>query len=242
MTPTDIREQVAAALAAFVAFVSDAPASPLDGLDALNRRYSDLKSKQGRASVAGKVGFNDAELTAFDATLREAVRRLERLPSDADESEERNAIIAGLRLLSWLETVSAKTPGFDFQPRLPQRDEEVGRKQVRALELILRSVVTNRYGDQDKLIARLKELLSEKVVQQWMASGDRGDVLSGSNFSDLASLFVSAEEFPGYDPLYRETPWLTLFKEKRVTIRNFLDDVRASATCSRTTSASRRCR
>ena len=97
---------------------------------------------------------------------------------------------------------------------------------MRALELIIRSLITDRYEDQPALVARLKDLLSEKVVQQWLTSADRGDVLSGTTFSELSSLFVSAQEYPNYDPLYKDTPLLSLLKEKRVTIRNYLDDIR----------------
>ena len=162
----------------------------------------------------------------FDAELREAARRGARLAPDAPVPERRNATVAVLRLLSWLETIADRTPGFAFEAGLPGRDEDVGRKQVRALELIIRSLVTEQYEDQASLVARLKDLLSEKVVQQWLAAADKGDVLSGTTFSELSSLFVSTQEYPNYDPLYRDTPLLSLLKEKRVTIRNYLDDIR----------------
>jgi methyl-accepting chemotaxis protein len=223
---SDVLPIIPSALAGFVGWLTGQPADPADGLEALAKRYADAKGKQGRDAVATKLGMNDAELTMFDAALREGVRRVGRIAPDAPAYEQRNAVIAALRMVSWLETIADKAPDFAFSAALPGQDDEVGRKQVRALELIIRSLITERYEDQPQLIARLKELLSEKVVQQWLNSSDRGDVLSGTTFSELSSLFVSTQEFPKYDPLYRDTPLLTLLKEKRVTIRNFLDDIR----------------
>jgi hypothetical protein len=222
---SDVLPLVQPALVKLMSFLWDQPIPATESLDDLAKRYADAKGKQGRAAVAAKLGMNDAELTMFDATLREGVRRVGRLAADAPSHEQRNTAIAALRLLSWMETVADKT-GFEFVVNMPGQDDDVGRKQVRALELIIRSLITERYEDQPRLIERLKELLSEKVVQQWLASSDRGDVLSGTTFSDLASLFVSNQEFPQYEPLYKDTPLLTLLKEKRVTIRNYLDDIR----------------
>lgn len=223
---SDVLPLVQPALVKLMSYLSGQPVDPAESLDDLAKRYADAKGKQGRDAVAQKLGMNDAELTMFDATLREAVRRVSRLAPDAPSYEQRNTTIAALRLLSWLETIADRQPGFDFGVTLKDQDDEVGRKQVRALELIIRSLITERYEDQPKLIERLKSLLSEKVVQQWLASSDRGDVLSGTTFSELSSLFVSNQEYPNYDPLYRDTPLLTLLKEKRVTIRNYLDDIR----------------
>lgn len=223
---SDVLPLIQPALVKFISFLNGAPADPAASLDDLAKSYADAKGKQGRDAVAAKIGMNDAELTMFDATLREGVRRVSRLAPDAPPYETRNTTIAALRLLSWLETVADRKPDFAFTVTLPGQDDEVGRKQVRALELILRSLITERYEDQPALIARLKDLLSEKVVQQWLTSADRGDVLSGTTFSELSSLFVSTQEYPNYDPLYKDTPLLSLLKEKRVTIRNYLDDIR----------------
>ena len=223
---SDVLPLVQPALVKFISFLNASPADPGASLDDLAKSYADAKGRQGRDAVAARLGMNDAELTMFDATLREGVRRVGRLAPDAPSPETRNATIAALRLLSWLETVADRATDFAFSVALPGQDDDVGRKQVRALELIIRSLITERYEDQPALVARLKELLSEKVVQQWLTASDRGDVLSGTTFSELSSLFVSTQEYPNYDPLYRDTPLLSLLKEKRVTIRNYLDDIR----------------
>ncbi len=226
MRPADLLPRVQPALARFIGWLGGAEPAAGESLDALAKRYGELKSRLGRQAVADRLGLAESDLTAFDTALREAVRRIERLPPEAPGFEARNAVIAALRLLSWLESIQQRNPDFQVNLDLPAADDEVGRKQVRALELILRSLVSERYEDQPQLIAHLKELLSDKVVQQWLTAADRGDVLSGTTFSELASLFVSTQEFPNYEPLYQQTPFLTLLKEKRVTIRHFLDDIR----------------
>jgi methyl-accepting chemotaxis protein len=222
----DSVRQVSLGLAALVSFLSGAAPEPDATVEELQRIYVEVKAKSGRDAVAVRLGMNEADLVAFEGSLREAVRRIGRLAPDAPAIERRNAEIAALRLLSWLESIAARDAGFYFAPQFAERADDVGRKQVRALELILRSLITERYETQSALTARLTELLSEKAVEQFLASADKGDIISGTTFSDLASLLVSTQEYPGYDPLFKDTPFLTLLKEKRVTIRTFLDDIR----------------
>lgn len=224
---SELMPQVGQAVRGFLEWLDGRRPADDESWDELARRYGEIKSRLGRQAVAGRMALTDGDLAAFDSSLREAMRRLQRCGEGAGETETRNAAIAALRLLSWLEAIAQRTPELAFDLALPvARGEEIGRRQVRALELILRSLITEHYENQAALIARLKELLSEKVVQQWLAAADRDDLLSGTSFSELASLFVAKEEFPGYEPFYRDTPFLTLLSEKRVTIRHYLDDIR----------------
>ena len=198
-----------------------------DDLGAQARHYARLKAERGRAAVAAALGLQEAELSFFDAALRDVERTRERAAGD-DPQSTRNAVIAGVRLLSWLETIGQRTPelALDTAGIEALVSEDVGRKQVRALELIVRSLITESYGDQEALLAHLREALNEKVVAKWQAGADAGDLLSGCTFSELAGLFVSKEEFARYEALYEDTPFLTLLKQRRKTIQSFLDDVR----------------
>lgn len=190
------------------------------------KRFGRLKGERGRAAVAEALGLQEAELPFLDAALRDVERTWGRLdPNDA--TTERNAVIAAVRLLSWFETVGQRTPALALRPEVEDVvSEDLGRKQVRALELIVRSLITESYGDQDALVARLREALDERIVERWRAGADPGDILSGCTFSELAGLFVSKEEFARYEKLYEDTPFLTLLKQRRKTIQTFLDDVR----------------
>ena len=196
-----------------------------DDLGAQAKHYARLKAERGRAAVAAALGLEEAELSLFDAALRDVERT--RAAGD-DPQSQRNAVIAGVRLLSWLETIQQRTPELDLDTVEIDAlvSEDVGRKQVRALELIVRSLITESYGDQEALLARLRDALNEKVVAKWQAGADAGDILSGCTFSELAGLFVSKEEFARYETLYEDSPFLTLLKQRRKTIQSFLDDVR----------------
>ena len=139
---SDVLPLVQPALVKFASFLAGQPVDAAETLDALAKRYADAKGKMGRDAVAAKLGMNEAELTMFDATLREGVRRAGRLAPDAPSYEQRNAVIASLRLLSWLETIADRAPDFAFAVTPPGADDEIGRKQIRALELIVRSLIT----------------------------------------------------------------------------------------------------
>ncbi|MEI2745741.1 MAG: STY4199 family HEPN domain-containing protein [Ottowia sp.] len=225
-TSASLRPLLARALDRLVRHVGGADAG--DDLPGLVRAYFRAKAERGGAAVGTALGLPDAELAPFEAALRDVERTARRLAEPAPgPTDERNAVLAGVRLVSWLETVAPRVPG----PLLDGEVEalvsaDVGRKQVRALELVVRSLVTESYGDQERLLARLREALSPKVVAQWQAAADAGDVLSGCSFGELASLFVNREEFARYESLYAETPFLTLLKERRRTLQAFLDDVR----------------
>jgi methyl-accepting chemotaxis protein len=222
-----VLNQVRPALARLLAWLGDEAVPAEEPLAALATRYAAIRARLGRQAVARRLGLQEADFVAFDGALREAQRRIERLAPSPSGIDLRNAVIAAMRLLSWLESVAQRSEGFAFDLVLPQAtSDELGRRQVRALELILRSVISTRYESQEKLLGRLKDLLSEEVVRKWLAAADRGDVLSGTTFSELASLFVSREEFEGYEPIYRDSEFLTLLSEKRVTMRLFLDDIR----------------
>ncbi len=225
-TSASLRPLLARALERLVRHVGGADAG--DDLPGLVRAYFRAKAERGGAAVGTALGLPDADLAPFEAALRDVERTARRLAEPAPgATDERNAVLAGVRLVSWLETVAPRVPG----PLLDGEVEalvsaDVGRKQVRALELVVRSLVTESYGDQERLLARLREALSPRVVAQWQAAADAGDVLSGCSFGELASLFVNREEFARYESLYAETPFLTLLKERRRTLQAFLDDVR----------------
>jgi len=192
------------------------------GNDSLVKLYDGLKSERGNKQIAAALEMHQAELEDFNKSIRDLVRQ-----RGDEEAGRRNAALVQLRFISWMETLSSRNEGLIFDADIPaQISEELGRKQVRALELILRSLITERFGDQQKLEQELSQLFSDKVVGKWKKGADQGDLLSGTTFSELAGLFVNVQEYPNYAPLYEETPFLTYLRDKRKTIQNFLDDIR----------------
>lgn len=189
------------------------------------RAYARRKSEIGRAGIASALGLTEGEVPAFDAAVRDVERTA---PSaEADEVARRNALIARVRLLSWLESVGQRRPELVLDAEVEAAvSEDVGRKQVRALELIVRALITESYENQEKLVQRLREALSDRVVDKWRASADADDILSGCTFSELASLFANRQEFDRYEGLYEDTSFLTFLKQRRKTVQAFLDDTR----------------
>lgn len=224
-TPEELRAHVTTCLGRALAHLTRDPEGVPDSLDAQLKLWQRVKGERGRKAVAGDLGLHEAEIALFDAALRD----VERTDGAADEGAvgARNAALARLRLLGWFETIGERTRALSLEAGVEASvSEDLGRKQVRAVELVVRSLITESYGEQEALVARLREGLGERVVEKWQSTADAGDILSGCTFSELASLFVSKSEFERYESLYEDTPFLTLLKQRRRTMQSFLDDIR----------------
>ena len=183
-----------------------------------------LKAKVGGKEFAARLKCNLAELDSFQTAISMAVNISTAAPSDATNQ---NSFIAHLRLLSWLETFWVRL--FGDALKLPielQFSEDRGRCQVRALELILRDLINESYQTQQALIQQLAELFGDEIVGKWRSSADPGNILTGTTFSELASLYCNKQEFDRYMRFYEKTVFLTLFSEKRRTIQQYLEDIR----------------
>ena len=215
-------KQALNALNAFLDEKSDGAETAKAAVD----QYNKLKGTLGSSAIASKLGLKEVELPFFESAVRDAGRRLD-VANDADDTILRNASIAALRFLSWVETL--RSNGADIQ--MPDGidaiiNEDMGRKQIRALELIIRSLIDERFGSQESLESQLKSLFNPAVVDKWKQTGDAGDLLSGATFSELSSLFINKQEYPNYEKLYGETAFLNYLRDRRKTIQSFLDDIR----------------
>ena len=204
-----------------VSLVEPADFSADTGQAVLNA-YNKAKSRLSSSKIASKLNLSDSELPLFEASLRDFAKRSDTIESD---DPERKTVISALRLVSWLETLQSRgvtitIPDFSGM----SVDEDVGRKQVRALELILRSLVSERFGV--GLEQQLKTIIKPELVDKWKASGDPDDLLSGTTFSELASLVVNKDEFGHYEKLYSHSAYLNYLRDRRKTVQSFLDDVR----------------
>ncbi|MEC9070827.1 MAG: STY4199 family HEPN domain-containing protein, partial [Myxococcota bacterium] len=189
-----IQESAHSAAAAIAARVSeDANADSLTTLEAAVKAYSDAKGRIGKAGAAERLGLKEQELVFFEKVFREAGRRSNGEPEGVDA---RQRDIACLRLISWAETINSRNDDWQIPVDLGgDPSEERARAQVRAVELLLRALITESYKSQDALVERLGGLFKASVVDKWKKSGDKGDILSGTLFSELASLFVNKQEF-----------------------------------------------
>lgn len=224
MTPQDLLTEARRMLAPLVDLAGEQAADPdFEQAHALLKR---AKARLSGSGLAASLGLSEDELSAFDKLLRDLCNRTRNVPDDA--SGQRNLMIAALRFLDFCTLIGSRLDRPELEARLlPATDEELARRQLRALELILRSLVTERYGGQDGLRAALVKLYGDETVKKWLASADPGDLLSGTVFSDLASLFVNKREYPArYHELFKDTDYLVYLKEQRQTLQTFLDDVR----------------
>jgi len=148
--------------------------------------------------MANQLAISVDELSALGSAVADANLRNE--PGSRTPQAEKNRIIAQLRLFSWLETIASRSSAYDLSPQVEALvSEDMGRKRIRALELVIRSLIGERHGDQKGLSDHLRLIFGDKVVDRWSTVADANDLLSGTTFSELASIFVN-KGFFSHDP------------------------------------------
>ncbi len=211
--PRSLEEGLWNALAERLALVP-VPTDTATFMAALKRRKSEVGSK----ALSGSIGLQVPELEAFETVLGGRVRH-----SGADKEGR----IALYRVLSWGETIADRLGLSDPKASVTGEDGQVlSLKRVRAVELILRSLIAETHQGQDALLTYLGDRVPQETLQKWAKSAEKGNILSGTTFSELASLFIGKEEFPRYAKLFQDDVYLRLFKDKRETIREYLEDIR----------------
>ena len=210
------------ALTALLGFLGVA-GGPLPDFAAATKRWKQIPDRS-KAAAALRLG----ELKRLSDIVDQACRLGSQAMGSDDAIKRRNAALAMLRVHFWLDLIRSRTPGFpDTGLALPPADpEEATNRRLRAIELMLRAAINESYADREALVDRLRDL-RPKDVDKWLRAADGQDILSGVEFQPLIELFVHEIEFPErYARLYEGTPFLMLFPDKRVTLRNFLEDAR----------------
>lgn len=184
-------------------------------------------SMGGWGAVAKRLKLNDAELTQFTLQLRHLQQLVPRYENGQSVTE--NQLIAALRFVNALENLRTKQPLLSYSTSLKVEEDQQqqGQQQLRALEMMITSLVTQAWPDTERLRNHLKTQFGADRVRRWLRLGDRNDVLSGMRFSELALLLVDKKEFgQHYSRLFNDTSVLSLYLETRKTLQTFLDDVR----------------
>ena len=88
------------------------------------------------------------------------------------------------------------------------------------------AIINEKYGNSDKLLKRLQNLFGSELVKKWLKNAEHNDVLTGTLFSEVANIFTHPTEFPNYKKIYEVEGILTFLRDRRETIRDFLDDIR----------------
>lgn len=187
----------------------------------------------GWGMVAKRLNLNDAEMSQFTLQLRLLQQRVPQYESGQDVSD--NQLIAAMRFVAILEHLRQKQPLLTYSTELisgKDAPQEQAQKQVRALELMIKSLILHAWPDPGKFNNHLKTLFSADRVRRWLKLGERNDILSGMLFSELSLMLVDKKEFTRhYSTMFNDASMLTLFVEQRKTLQTFLDDIRKIRNC-----------
>lgn len=181
----------------------------------------------GWGAVAKRLKLNDAELTQFTLQLRHLQQLVPQYEKGQNVTE--NQLIAALRFVRALEHLRGRQKLLSYNTSFQAQDDnqQQGLQQLRALELMIRSLVNQAWPDPARLRSHLKKQFGGDRVRRWLRAGDRNDVLSGMRFSELALMLVDKKEFSQhYARIFNDASVLTLFVEPRTTLQTFLDDIR----------------
>jgi TolB-like protein len=175
------------------------------------------KSKQTTAALSGKLGINESMFNEFETALYQ----FEQYKDDNSKSK-----VACVRLCLWLETISKATKidfNIDFENAL--LNEELAIKQVRAMELLIRDVVSDQIGGNDNIIIKLQTLFKQDLIDKWIKSADETGVLSGTTFSELSNILLDKNIFQSVEDIFSNSN-IELSKNTRDSLRLILEDIR----------------
>lgn len=178
-------------------------------------------------NVGNKLGLNGAQIKSYIDLLR-LLRAQENAPS-SDDVAMNKILIASLQLVNLLERVKESHPQLNWSCtyHLPtETDPEKSVRQIRAIELLIREIIDEAWGSQQKLIARIQALLNEADAARIIKNAEKGNVLSGTLLEQLRIIFSDKEDFPDYYDTYFDTAsGLNYTATTRETLSAFLQDL-----------------
>ncbi len=192
--------------------------------------FESYKNAGNAPRIKQTLGLDEGRFNDFLKALRKLHKHLK---SDSTNVQNERAIqIASLRLLDWFEYISSNgikeftacKPAFGSD-----LDDRSSIKQVRAAELVIRSLMSEKYLDQNNLDELIREYFSkdDKAYQDIKRKAKKGDVLSGTDFSQLIALFLKPDEFQSkFSSIFESSLFLDYLRNKRETLGFYLDDIR----------------
>lgn len=176
-----------------------------------------LKGKLSGKTLAEKLKMNEALLTMFEDTLYNY---------EKFKTNELSQKSVSLRLLLWLETISENL-NIDLSVDIPSliNNEDTSLKQVRAIELILRSLVHEQIGSNDEVITVLNKIFNNDVIQKWQSNAEKNNILSGTTFSELSNIILNKNIFLSIEEIFSDSS-LSIGSNNRESLRYVLEDVR----------------
>jgi hypothetical protein len=175
------------------------------------------KSKQSGKKIAEALGINESMLVEFETVLD---------LYDRNRDNDKVSYTSSLRVCLWLETISKKIE-IKFSPDFnnPQSNEDSAIKQVRALELIIRSLINEQIGGSDSVKTTLQSLFKQEIIEKWLKSSDETGILSGTTFSELSNILLDKNIFNSIEDIFNQIE-IKLSKNLRESLRFILEDIR----------------
>ena len=177
--------------------------------------WKTLKGKLSSSKLASLIQLNEGMLNEFEEALRQFYTH---------QNDSKKGRLACLRVALWLETIT-KNMSIPFEFEKALSSEEIAIKQVRALELIIRDVITEQLGGKENVILKLQELFKQDVIDKWIKSADQSGILSGTTFSELSNILLDKNIFKGIEEIFHSSE-IELSKSTRDSLRYILEDIR----------------
>ena len=187
----------------------------------------------GWGAVARRLQMNDAQLSQFTLRLRHLQQSVPQYENGQDVSE--NQLISALRFVASLEQLRQQQPILKYQTEIAPVEPDAqmrAQRQLRAIELTLKSLIARVWPDQHPLNSFLKQHFGGERLRRWLKLGEGRDALDGMMFSELALMVVDKKLFVRhFTQIFNDTSVLMSFVEPRITLRMFLDDCRLARNC-----------
>lgn len=181
------------------------------------KSYQKLKGQKSGGGIADHLGILPGHLHDFEEALKQYLH----FGEDPNKSKAR---LAQLRIGLWLESI-CKGRDIPFELQSAIQDEDQAFKQLRALELMMRDLISEDAGGGQNVITRLKELFKEATVEGWLQNADETGILSGTTFSELSNILLHKNIFKSVEEIFND-PAFSVAKSTKVTLRLILDDIR----------------
>ena len=187
----------------------------------------------GWGVVARRLQMNDAQLSQFTLRLRHLQQSVPQYENGQDVSE--NQLISALRFVASLEQLRQQQPLLKYPTEIERAEPDAqmrAQRQLRAIELTLKSLIARVWPDQHPLNSFLKQHFGGERLRRWLKLGESRDALDGMMFSELALMVVDKKLFVRhFSEIFNDTSVLMSFVEPRITLRMFLDDCRLARNC-----------
>lgn len=187
----------------------------------------------GWGVVARRLQMNDAQLSQFTLRLRHLQQSVPQYENGQDVSE--NQLISALRFVASLEQLRQQQPLLKYPTEIERAEPDAqmrAQRQLRAIELTLKSLIARVWPDQHPLNSFLKQHFGGERLRRWLKLGESRDALDGMLFSELALMVVDKKLFVRhFSEIFNDTSVLMSFVEPRITLRMFLDDCRLARNC-----------